>query len=139
MVRKLLRWRRAVSPIVADLLMVVITVAAFGLTMMSTNQWISLQRTNQMQMIKERLLLEDAWFISGGKVNLTVTNIGLIELKVQWVQINRDAVWEGSFSLDIGETKHFVVNLSWSANEEYVITIITDRGNQFEAVFVSPS
>jgi len=145
MVRELLGSKRAVSPVVASLLMIVITIAGFGLMWSSTNQWISLQRTNEMQVIRERLIIEDAWFTNGEEkfVNLTMTNIGRIDLMIRYVKFNEVTVLrmedEELLSVGRGETVYRIIeDFDWDTNTEYRVTLITDRGNRFEAVFVSP-
>jgi len=149
MMKRLLGDRRGVSPIVADLMLLVITVAAFSLMYGTSNQWISLQRVNQMQTITERLVIEDAWFRSATPkyVNITMTNVGRIDLEVKYVQINgvsctvlNSSDGSGVFpEVEIQETKYMNVYLDWATGQDYTITVTTDRGNSFESVFVSPS
>lgn len=144
MVKEILGSKRAVSPVVASLLLIVLTVAGFGLMWTTTNQWISLQRINQMQVISERLIIEYAWFRDEGNVvELTVTNIGTIDLMIRYVKINEVTVLrmtdEELISVGRGETVYRIIeDVNWSTNTEYRVTLITDRGNRFEAVFVSP-
>lgn len=145
MARELLGSKRAVSPVVSSLLMIVITIAGSGLIWSSTSQWIRLQRINEMQVIRERLLIEDAWFpIGEGKnVTLTMTNIGTIDLMIRYVKVNEVTILEiEDEELEIvgrGETVSRVIeDFDWDTNTEYRVSLITVRGNRFEAVFVSP-
>ena len=142
MVRKLLGSKRAVSPVVASLLMVVITVAGFGLVYNMTNQWIRLQRINEMQVIRERLIIEDAWFTNDDKIRLTMTNIGSINLMIRYFKINEVTILkledENLVILGRGEAAYKMIGYPWDTNTEYRVTLITDRGNRFESVFVSP-
>lgn len=143
MVRELLGSKRAVSPVVASLLMIVITVAGFGLVWTTTNQWIHLQRINEMQVIRERLIIEDAWFTNGDKIKLTMTNIGTIDLMIRYFKINEVTILkiedEALVIVGRGETAYKnIEEYGWDPNTEYRFSLITDRGNRFEAVFVSP-
>jgi flagellin-like protein len=143
--RELLGSKRAVSPVVSSLLMIVITIAGSGLIWSSTSQWIRLQRINEMQVIRERLIIEDAWFTNGeGKnVTLTMTNIGRIDLMIRRVKVNEVTIVEiEDEELEIvgrGETVSRVIeDFDWGTITEYRVSLITVRGNRFEAVFVSP-
>ena len=145
MVRKLLGSKRAVSPVVASLLMIVITVAGFGLVLTTTNRWISIQRINEMQVIRERLIIEDAWFRPDNYLWLVVTNVGRIELRIRYVQVDEVTLIRLDdlelIRLKIGNTERIDINLTqpWTGEKEYLVRIITNRGNRFEAVFWSPS
>ncbi len=144
MARELLGSKRAVSPVVSSLLMIVITIAGSGLIWSSTTQWIRLQRINEMQVIRERLLIEDAWFpIGETNVTLTMTNIGTIDLMIRYVKVNEVTILEiEDEELEIvgrDETVYRIIeNFDWGTNTEYRVSLITVRGNRFEAVFVSP-
>lgn len=144
MARELLGSKRAVSPVVSSLLMIVITIAGSGLIWSSTSQWIRLQRINEMQVIRERLLIEDAWFpIGEEKVTLTMTNIGTIDLMIRYVKVNEVTILElEDEELKIvgrDETVYWIFeDFEWVTNTEYRVSLITVRGNRFEAVFVSP-
>ncbi len=145
MARELLGNKRAVSPVVASLLMIVITIAGSGLVWSVTNQWISQQRINEMQLIRERLIIEDAWFTIGERKNitLTMTNIGSIDLMIRYVKVNEVTILEiEDEELEIvgpDETVYRIIPVfDWDTNTEYRVSLITVRGNRFEAVFVSP-
>ncbi len=144
MARELLGSKRAVSPVVSSLLMIVITIAGSGLIWSSTSQWIRLQRINEMQVIRERLLIEDAWFpIGETNVTLTMTNIGSIDLMIRRVKVNEVTILEiEDEELEIvgpEETVYRIIkDFIWDRNTEYRVSLITVRGNRFETVFVSP-
>ena len=143
MARELLGSKRAVSPVVSSLLMIVITIAGSGLIWSSTSQWIRLQRINEMQVIRERLIIEDAWFTIGEEITLTMTNIGTIDLMIRYVKVNEVTILElEDEELKIvgrDETVYWIFeDFEWVTNTEYRVSLITVRGNRFEAVFVSP-
>lgn len=146
MARELLGSKRAVSPVVASLLMIVITIAGSALVWSITTQWIRLQRINEMQVIRERLIIEDAWFTTIGdpkNVTLTMTNIGGIDLMIRYVKVNEVTILEiEDEELEIvgrDETVYRIIeDFVWDTNTEYRVSLITVRGNRFEAVFVSP-
>ena len=143
MARELLGSKRAVSPVVSSLLMIVITIAGSGLIWSTTTQWIRLQRINEMQVIRERLIIEDAWFTIGEEITLTMTNIGTIDLMIRYVRVNEVTILEiEDEDLEIvgrDETVYRIIEpFVWDPNTEYRVALITVRGNRFEAVFVSP-
>lgn len=144
----LVRNEKAVAPVVASLILVVITVGAFSILMSVTTQWLSLQRTNEMQTISERLIIEDVWFLPSPNnriIRLTVTNVGKVGLKIHIITVNGSPLWEKTggdmVSLEAGETATIDILLEskWIANTKYTIKIITERGNEFENIYTSPS
>lgn len=142
------RGKAAVSPVVSDVIMVFVTVAAFSILYGVSSQWMIIQRINEMQVIRERLIIEDAWFMpspNNQTIRLVITNVGRIDAKVKYVQVNNVELWKsgGGEPVDVERGSSIAINVtlasSWVPDERYEITIITDRGNEFEAVFWSPA
>lgn len=144
--REVTSYRRASSTIVSSLLLVVITIVGFSLISAFTNNWISLQRINEMETIRERLILDDAWFRSDPySIDLTVTNVGVIDVKIRFIKVNEVKLveWEGAELIEVEKDRSTLIVIpfetSWSTDTEYTVRITTDRGNVYEAVFWSPS
>ena len=133
---------------VAELMMIFITVAGFGLMVGVTNQWLSLQRADKMEVIRERLVIEDAWFRPAPDdsiIRLYVTNTGKIDVEMQFINVLGIRRWpetEGeTVDVERGACISIDINLgsAWTPDKRYDITLITGRGNQFEASFWSPT
>ncbi len=72
-----------------------------------------------------------------------MTNIGTIDLLIRYVKVNEVTILEiEDEELEIvgrDETIYWIIeDYNWDTNTEYRVSLITVRGNRFEAVFVSP-
>jgi flagellin-like protein len=151
--KKLLWNKRGVSPVVAELLMVAITVAASLLVTSMAYSWVSQQRNYGMQVVNERLVVEDVWFLNNAtgpipNITLSVTNIeepGVqVSLQVSYILVKVNGT-ELSFKqsgentiIYPGRTQSFSVALNWTVGTEYTITMVTERGNHFVSEWRSP-
>lgn len=137
---------KGISPIISALLLLAITVSVFSILLATIHWWLSDQRYYRMQAIRERLIIEDAWFMPPPKdtiIRLTFTNVGKTALAIRMVIVNGRVMWglkEEKVEIEIGETRIIYVNLSspWSPNTVYSIRVITERGNEIERIFSAP-
>jgi flagellin-like protein len=142
--KKLRLNRKGVSPVIAELLMVAIAVAASLLVTSMAYSWVNQQRNHGMQVVNERLIAEDVWFRNTTEptknITLFITNVGRTDLQVSYVLVNETEQWEGAEYIRMGETRTFNVTLEsvWVRDREYIITVITERGNQFVSEWWSP-
>jgi flagellin-like protein len=140
--KKLLWSRKGVSPVIAELLMVAITVAASLVVTSMAYSWVNQQRNYGMQVVNERLVVEDVWFRDTTNTTLTlyVTNVGTTDLQVSYVLVNGTEVWGGVEYIRMGKSVSLNVTLgsAWVRDREYTITVITERGNQFVSEWWSP-
>jgi archaellum component FlaF (FlaF/FlaG flagellin family) len=80
--------------------------------------------------LKESFVIEDVWFYNSPKyVNITVRNVGSIDMEVVAIYMNGTTVWDGSQVIDVGETATIKVIFAWDSGE-YRIIVATARGNQ---------
>lgn len=133
---------RAVSPVLATVLMLALTVLAFSIVWGGVFGWISVQRAGLLHSIRERLLVEDVWFrIEDGSkslVTLYVRNIGLVEIEVVKVSLNgtdmRMMVRGVEVdSIKIGVDEGLSIDLraegwSWRLGGIYEVIIVTTGG-----------
>jgi hypothetical protein len=133
-VRKLLRNRRGVTPVLSSLLLTVIAVAGMSIAITATYVI-----TDQLHdSMGERLIIEDVWF-TPGQVSLYLRNVGKVSVEVASVYVNRT---DQSFTaLELEQNNHgwLHVSYSWSADSVYEIKVVTMRGTIVEDYYVSPS
>lgn len=132
---------RGVEPIIAALLMLVITVFAFSLTYMATNTWISAQRSGPMMRLQERLVFEDVWFMTNATVMTNATgkyvcvyirNIGKVEVTLYNLLIG-GATYPYApqrLTLPIGFGGWMNATFPWTVGTTYEVKVMTDRGGE---------
>lgn len=125
---------RGVEPIIASLLMLVITVAAFSIVYGVTNSWISTQRSGTLTQIQERLTIEDFWFKTGGYICVYIRNTGTVEATINQMQVNGTTYSYTPSSLTLtpsGSSSGGWMNatIAWTAGRTYEIKITTDNGS----------
>jgi hypothetical protein len=133
-VRKLLRNRRGVNPVLSSLLLTVIAVAGMSIAITATYVI-----TDQLHdSMGERLIIEDVWF-TPDQVSLYLRNVGKVSVEVVSVYVNRT---DQSFTaLELEQNNHgwLHVSYSWSADSVYEIKVVTMRGTIVADYYVSPS
>jgi hypothetical protein len=133
-VRKLLRNRRGVTPVLSSLLLTVIAVAVMSIAITATYVI-----TDQLHdSMGERLIIEDVWF-TPDQVSLYLRNVGKVSVEVASVYVNRT---DQSFTaLELEQNNHgwLHVSYSWSADSVYEIKVVTMRGTIVADYYVSPS
>lgn len=133
--RKLLRNRRGITPVLSSLLLTVIAVAGMSIAVTATYVITDGLHDN----MGERLIVEDVWFITSGQVSLYLRNVGKVSINVAAVYVNRT---DRSFtSLELEQDKHGWLNVtySWSADSACEIKVVTKRGTNVVDYYMSPS
>jgi len=139
-VKRFVEAKRGISPIVSSLLMLLVTVIAFGVVLGYTNSFISAQRANTLANIRERLVVEDIWFRLNGTISIYVANVGTVPLQITEVLVNSENVDISPSSLklsrfELGEVRF---SISWLSGSEYSFTIITKGGYHIEVPSTAP-
>ena len=132
--KKLLRNRRGVSPVLSSLLLTVIAVAGMSIAVTATYVITDGLHDN----MGERFIVEDVWFTED-QVSLHLRNVGRILIKVDAVYVNRTD--QPFVPLELEQGKHGWLNVTynWSADFAYEINIVTKRGTQVVDYYMSPS
>ena len=132
--RKLLRNKSGITPVLSSLLMTVIAVAGMSLAIGATYVITDGLHDN----MGERLIVEDVWFTSG-EVSLYLRNVGKVSINVAAVYVNSVGQTFEALKLDQGEHGWLNVAYSWSPRSAYEIKVITGRGTNVADYYVSPS
>lgn len=131
--KKMFLNKKGITPVLSNLLLMVIAVAGMSVVMTATYVITS----NLRETMGERFIVEDAWF-RAGEVNLYLRNVGKVPIKIGAVYVNHTA---GSFvplELDTGHHGWMNVTYSWNSNSLYHINIVTKRGTQVADYYESP-
>jgi len=134
--RKFLRDKRAITPVLSNLLLMVVAVAAMALATTATY----VITTNLRENMSERVIVEDLWFNnSTGNINVYLRNIGKIALQVSTVYINHTfQPFTSPFRLEIGAHRWLNISYSWASGSLYYVDIVTSRGTHVGGYYKAP-
>jgi len=132
--RKLLRNKKAITPVLSNVLMMLIAVAGMSIAITATY----VISTNFHDIMGERLIVEDVWFRSGG-ISIYLRNTGKVSLRFSSIYLNHTS--QSFTSLDLEVSGHGWLNITyaWTANKVYYINIVTSRGTQVADYYKAPA
>jgi len=132
--RNILRNRRGITPVLSNLLLMVITVAAMSIAITATY----VITDNLHNTMGERFIVEDVWFTTG-QISIYLRNVGKISIKIAAVYVNRTS--QSFTPLELEEGKHGWLNVTygWSSDSVYHVNIVTVRGTKVVDYYTSPS
>jgi hypothetical protein len=133
---KFLRSKRAITPVLSNLLLTVVAVAAMALATTATYVITS----NLRDTMGERVIIEDVWFNNlTGSIDVYVRNVGKVLVRVSGVYVNHTkGSFTGAFSLEIGEHRWLNISKSWSPSDLFYIDIVTTRGTHVGGYYNAP-
>ncbi|UCG37537.1 MAG: hypothetical protein JSV64_04530 [Candidatus Bathyarchaeota archaeon] len=132
--RAFVRDKRAVTPVLSNVLLTVVAVAAMSLAASATY----VITDNMRQIMGERMILEDIWFTSES-ISVYLRNTGKVALEVSSVYVNHENQPFKSQTLEAGE--HGWVNISfvWDTSKLYHVSVSTTRGTQVTEYYRAPT
>ena len=139
MMRKLKRFfgdKRAISPVLSNLLLTVVAVAAMSIATTATY----VITTNLKETMSERIIIEDLWFNpSTGNINVYLRNVGKVAVHVSAVYVNHTSQsFTSLFSLEIGEHGWLNISYSWSSGSLHYVDVVTNRGTHVGGYYKAP-
>jgi len=127
--RKLFRNRRAVSPVVSTVLMILVVIIGmsvlFGFFVNYTRDF----QTGSGSAVLESMTIEDVWF-KDFTTEVWVYNVGKVSFNITSVYVNDQNAGFNPSSLEIAPGQHGNITIA-SANRG-TIKIVTARGSAFE-------
>jgi hypothetical protein len=134
--RRLIRDKRAITPVLSNLLLTVVAVAAMALATTATY----VITTNLKDTMSERVVIEDLWFNnSTGMMNIYLRNVGQVAIQVSGIYVNHTSqTFVGSLRLEIGEHSWLNVSQNWASGNLYYVDIVTTRGTHVRDYFDAP-
>jgi len=128
--------RRAITPVLSNLLLMVVAVAAMAIATMATYVITTGLREN----MSERVIAEDVWFNpSTGSIQVYLRNIGKVAIHVSAVYVNHTSRFFASPStLEINEHSWLNVSFAWASGSLYFIDVVTTRGTHVRGYYEAP-
>ena len=130
--------KRAITPVLSNLLLMVVAVAAMSIAAATTY----VITTNLRETMGERLIIEDVWFNNETGVNrisVYIRNTGKVAITISAVYINGDSAQSFTrLNLEPGDHRWLNITYSWESGGIYRIKIVTSRGNSIEDYFKAP-
>jgi hypothetical protein len=132
--RRLVKNKRAITPVLSSVLMMLIAVAGMSIAITATY----VITTNYHDIMGERFIIEDVYFRTGG-ISIYIRNTGKVALKLVSVYVNNTA--QSITALDLKEGNHSWLNCTytWMASNVYYISVATVRGTQVADYYRAPS
>ena len=152
--------RRAVSPVLSTVLLVLIVVLGMSMAFAFFVDYVSDYQRGRGSSVLELVEIEDVYFINqtDGSIEVWLYNYGKIEVEVDTVYVNGLLVdnfnFTGNSSVDLGDVDeddsvevkpyaHAMFNMTlvdgWVPdNVAYIFRFVTERGSAFEREYSSP-
>lgn len=132
--RKLLLDKMAISPVLSNVLLMLIAVSAMSVAITATY----VITGNLRDTMGERFIVEDVWFKTG-EIAVYIRNTGKTPIKIVAVYVNHTL--QSFTPLELGLSAHGWLNVtySWNSNSVYYVNIATSRGTQVVDYYRSPT
>ena len=135
--KRLLRSRRAVSPVIAAVLMIMITVVGMSVLFAFFVNYARDFQLGRGSAVLESLVIENVWVHEDSDtVDIWVYNVGKVDFTITDVYINDFHVVETGLQVkvDVGEHGNFTVTSASSLNVAVppLVKVVTARGSAVE-------
>ncbi|MEJ2281139.1 MAG: hypothetical protein P8X97_04390 [Candidatus Bathyarchaeota archaeon] len=131
--RKIIRNKKAITPVLSSLLLTVIAVA--GMSIAITATYVITDGLHDS--MGERLIVEDVWF-TPNQISLYLRNVGKISIDVVAVYVNRENQTFSNLNLEQESHSWLNITYNWSPDSAYEIKVVTGRGTNVLDYYVSP-
>ncbi|MEM3874496.1 MAG: hypothetical protein QXU45_05125 [Candidatus Bathyarchaeia archaeon] len=138
--RRLLRLfadKRAITPVLSNLLLMVVAVAAMSIAAATTY----VITTNLRETMGERLIIEDIWFNNAGgisQISIYLRNVGKVPIHISAVYINHTRYPSPTLDLELGDHGWLNITYSWVSNSLYHLDVVTTRGTHVGGYYKAP-
>ena len=136
LVKRFLRDKRAITPVLSHLLLTVVAVAIMSIATSAT----FVITTNLRETMGERVVVEDVWFNSAsGTADVYLRNVGKADIQVSSVYVNHvGESFNGPFRLEANKHGWLRIAYSWDSGEAYYMDIVTTRGTHIASYYKAP-
>jgi hypothetical protein len=134
--RRFFHDRRAITPVLSNLLLMVVAVAAMAIATTATY----VITTNLKETMGERLIAEDLWFNPSGYISVHILNVGKTPIQVSTVYVNHTkySFAPTPFTLEISKHGWLNISCSWASGDVYYVEIVTQRGYNVADYYKAP-
>lgn len=128
--------KRGITPVLSNLLLTVVAVAAMAVATTATY----VITTNLRENMSERVIVEDIWFDnSTSNIQVYLRNVGKISIYVSTVYVNgTPQPFTKPFSLGIDDHGWLNVTYSWVSGSLYYVDVVTTRGTHVANYYKAP-
>lgn len=146
--RQLWKNRKAISPVVSALLMLMVVMSAFAIIYPFTQQYVSNYQQTTGLALQEWFVIEDVWFTTqdGEKIiKIHVFNAGRVGITLEAVYIRPEGGSEKRISLSeplslgVGEDGSITLPYDYTNGVTYHISVVSNRGVLCEGDYTAPS
>lgn len=137
MIMRFIGDKRAVSPVLSNLLLMVVAVAAMSIAATTTYVVTTSLREN----MGERFVVEDVWFNSVGgvrRISVYLRNTGKSIITISTVYVNHTPQYSPKLKLEPGDHGWLNITYDWTAGSLFHISVVTSRGNRVEGYYKAP-
>jgi len=134
---RIIKDKRAITPVLSNLLLTIVAVAAMSLATTATY----LITSNLRENMSERIIIEDLWFdnVTGSRIRVYLHNVGKVAIRISAVYINHTSqIFNSPFNLEISAHKWLDISYSWVSNGLYYVDIVTSRGFHVGGYYKAP-
>jgi hypothetical protein len=125
----------AITPVLSNLLLMIVAVAAMAIATTATYVITS----NLRDTMSERIIVEDFWFNNPSYMWVYLRNVGKVAVYVSAVYVNEmSSNFTGPFSLEIGASGWLNISYSWTSGSLYDVNIVTTRGTHVGGYYEAP-
>jgi flagellin-like protein len=148
---KLLRNRKAVSPVIATVLMILVTMSSMAILFGFVISYSDAYKAGVGSSVMESLTFEDIWISPSSvsdpvhTVKISVFNVGKVDSTITSAYVNGVALTEsGNLNLKKSITigQHLTITLNWnqpfSHGQPYTFRISTLSGSNFDITYTEP-
>jgi hypothetical protein len=135
--KRLFRDKRAITPVLSNVLLMVVAVAAMAIATTATY----VITTNLKETMSERIIVEDLWFNNSTlDIDVYLCNVGKVAVQVSAVYVNhtKQSFDPAPFVLEIGAHDWLSVLYGWTSGNLYYVDIVTTRGAHIAEYYKAP-
>jgi hypothetical protein len=131
--KRFLNNKRAITPVLSELLLTIIAVSAMSIATTATYVITNNMREN----MSERIVVEDVWFNTATQtIDVHLSNVGKVGTTIGGIYVNHESQpFDTSFYLSLEEHQWLNVSYNWNAGELYYIDIVTSRGTHIASYY----
>jgi FlaG/FlaF family flagellin (archaellin) len=136
LLRRFLRDKRALTPVLSSLLLTVIAVGGMAVATSAT----FLITTNMKETMSERIVAEDVWFNPATHtIDVYLSNVGKVNVHVSNVYVNHTSQpYNSPFNLEIDGHSSLTIVYDWHSGNLYYVDIVTNRGTHIASQYRAP-
>jgi hypothetical protein len=125
--------RRAITPVLSNILLMAVAVAAMSIAATATY----VITTNLRDTMGERFIIEDLWF-NDNQMSICVRNVGKVSIRISTVYVNSTPQPSQTLDLDIDEHGWLNVSYPWMSGIVYYVDVVTTRGTHVGGYYKAP-